>query len=96
MHTVKPLDTDALLEQARGCDLVVTVEEHTLVGGLGSAVVDTLVEHLPGAMPAVKRLGIPDDFAHKYGNQDQLMELYGLQPQGIAASVREGLRRRAA
>jgi transketolase C-terminal domain/subunit len=47
-------------------------------------------------MPPVKRLGIPDDFAHKYGNQDQLMELYGIHPQGIADSVRDGLRRRAA
>jgi len=96
MHTVKPLDTAALVEHARGCDLVVTVEEHTVVGGLGSAVLDTLVEHLPGAMPPVKRLGIPDDFAHKYGNQDQLMELYGLHPQGIVDTVRDGLRRRAA
>jgi transketolase len=95
-HTVKPLDTVALLEHARGCDLVVTVEEHTVIGGLGSAVLDALVDALPGAMPPVKRLGIPDDFAHKYGNQDQLMELYGLQPQGIADSVRDGLRRRAA
>jgi len=93
---VKPLDTVALLEHARGCDLVVTVEEHTVIGGLGSAVLDALVDALPGAMPPVKRLGIPDDFAHKYGNQDQLMELYGLQPQGIADSVRDGLRRRAA
>jgi transketolase len=96
IHTVKPLDTPALLRHARGCDLVVTVEEHTLVGGLGSAVVDALVDHLPGAMPPVKRLGIPDAFAHKYGSQDQLMEIYGLQPPEIAQSVRDGLCRRAA
>jgi len=96
MHTVKPLDAAALVEHARGCDLIVTVEEHTVIGGLGSAILDALVEHLPGAMPPVRRLGIPDDFAHKYGNQDQLMELYGLHPQGIADSVRDGLRRRAA
>jgi transketolase C-terminal domain/subunit len=51
---------------------------------------------MPGAMPLVKRLGIPDDFTHKYGSQDQLMELYGLQPPGIAQAVRDGLRRVAA
>jgi transketolase len=96
MHTVKPLDGDAVVAQARGCDLVVTVEEHTVVGGLGSAVVDTLVDAMPGAMPPVKRLGIPDDFAHKYGSQDQLMELYGLQPPGIAQTVRDSLRHRRA
>ncbi len=96
MHTVKPLDTEALLRHARGYKLVVTVEEHILAGGLGSAVVDTLVENLPGAVPPVKRLGIPDTFAHKYGSQDQLMEIYGLQPPQIAQSVRDGLRSLAA
>ena len=96
VHTVKPLDTDALLRHARGCKLIVTVEEHTLVGGLGSAVVDALVEHLPGATPPIKRLGIPDAFAHKYGSQDDLMEIYGLQPPQIAKTVRDGLCLRAA
>ena len=96
LHTVKPLDTAALVEHARGCDLVVTVEEHSVVGGLGSAVLDALAEHLPGALPPVKRLGIPDEFAHHYGSQDQLMELYGLQPPGIAQSVRDALKRRDA
>jgi transketolase C-terminal domain/subunit len=44
----------------------------------------------------LKRLGIPDAFANKYGSQDDLMEIYGLQPPQIARSVRDGLRRRAA
>jgi transketolase len=92
MHTVKPLDTEALLHHARGVDLVVTVEEHTVLGGLGSAVTDALVEHLPGAAPAMKRLGIPDVFAKNYGSQDDLMEIYGLQPPQIAQAVRAGLR----
>jgi transketolase len=96
MHTVKPLDTTALVEHARDCDLIVTVEEHTIVGGLGSAVIDALVDAMPGAMPPVKRLGIPDAFAKNYGSQDQLMEIYGLQPPEIAQAVRDGLRRRAA
>jgi transketolase len=91
MHTVKPLDTDALLHHARGADLVVTVEEHTVLGGLGSAVTDALVEHLPGAAPAMRRLGIPDVFATNYGSQDDLMEIYGLQPPQIAQAVRDGL-----
>jgi transketolase len=96
MHTVKPLDTESLLHHAASAQLVVTVEEHTTIGGLGSAVVDALVEHLPGAIPPIKRLGIPDAFAHKYGSQDQLMEIYGLQPPAIAQTIRDGLRRRRA
>jgi len=58
-------------------------------------VIDALVEELSGSLPPVKRLGIPDAFAKNYGSQDQLMELYGLQPPGIAAVVRNGLRHRA-
>jgi transketolase len=96
MHTVKPLDTEALLHHAASARLIVTIEEHTTVGGLGSAVVDALIDELPGAIPPVKRLGIPDAFAHKYGSQDQLMELYGLQPPAIAQTVRDGLQRRRA
>jgi transketolase len=96
MHTVKPLDTEALVQHAKNADIVVTVEEHTLLGGLGSAVVDALIEEMPGRTPPIVRLGIPDVFAKKYGSQDQLMELYGLQPPGIAQSVRDGLRRRRA
>jgi len=90
MHTVKPLDVAALVEHAAGMKVVVTVEEHTVVGGLGSAVTDALVER-GGHLPRIKRLGIPDVFAVKYGSQDQLMEMYGLQPPQIAAAVREAL-----
>ena len=93
MHTVKPLDSDALLHHAAGARLVITVEEHTVTGGLGSAVTDVLVESAPPPLPRIKRLGIPDVFAVKYGNQDELMEYYGLQPPQIAASVRQALRR---
>jgi transketolase len=95
MHTVKPLDVDAILRHSADADLVVTVEEHTVLGGLGSAVTDTLVEARPGNIPPIKRLGIPDAFAVKYGSQDDLMELYGLQPPQIAQTVRDGLRLRA-
>ncbi len=94
MHTVKPLDAHTLLDHAAGASLVVTIEEHTVLGGLGSAVTDALVEGRPGGVvPPLKRLGIPDAFAKNYGSQDDLMELYGIQPPQIAQAVRDGLRR---
>jgi transketolase len=96
MHTVKPLDVDAVLRHAAAARLVVTVEEHTVLGGLGSAVTDALVEGRPGAVPPIKRLGIPDAFAKHYGSQDDLMEVYGLQPPQIAQAVRDGMRLLAA
>src|SRR5438552_18944338 len=63
MHTVKPLDNEAILRHAADARLVVTVEEHTVTGGLGSAVTDALVEASLGVLPAIRRLGIPDVFA---------------------------------
>jgi transketolase len=90
MHTIKPLDAAAVLSHAAGMAAVVTVEEHSVVGGLGSAVTDVLVER-GGVLPVIRRLGIPDAFAVKYGSQDQLMEFYGLQPPQIAAAVRAAL-----
>ena len=92
VHTVKPLDAEAILRHAADADFVLTVEEHTVLGGLGSAVTDALVEARPGRVPPIRRLGIPDAFAIKYGSQEDLMELYGLQPSQIAETVRDGLR----
>ena len=96
VHTLKPLDEEAILAQVRGARLVVTVEEHTLMGGLGSAVADTLVRHIGPGMPRLVTLGIPDVFPEKYGSQDDLLELYGLQPHQIAGAVTKTLGRNAA
>lgn len=96
VHTVKPFDEDTLVRMAADARLVVTVEEHTAIGGLGSVVTDTLVERLGGSLPALRRLAIPDVFATHYGVQDDLLELYGLQPHQIAAAISEAVNRLAA
>ena len=91
-HTIKPLDGDAVLEFARGAELVVTVEEGTRIGGFGSAVADHLIEH--GMVPPMlMRLGLPDAFPDKYGVQDDLFEVYGLKPEQIAASIAAAARK---
>jgi transketolase len=92
VHTVKPLDAEAIRRCARGAQLVVTIEEHTIVGGLGSAVLDSLIDGMGGGAPATKRLGIPDTFAQSYGSQDDLLETYGLQPAQISSTITEALR----
>lgn len=91
LPTVKPLDTSQLLALAGNVDIVVTVEEHTVIGGLGSAVTDALVENLGQSLPLIKRLGLPDVFPEDYGSQDSLMEHFGLQAPGIANTVRAAL-----
>jgi transketolase len=92
-HTIKPLDDKAVLEFAQEAELVVTVEEGVRIGGFGSAVTDVLVESLGSAIPPIKRLGLPDEFPHNYGLQDDLFDIYGLLPQHIAASVANALKK---
>jgi transketolase len=92
VHTVKPIDAAAILDAARDAELVVTVEEHTRIGGLGSAVAETLADD--GMLRPLLRLGLPDTFSHDYGNQDHVLALAGLTPEGIAASVHGRLAQR--
>ena len=89
MHTLKPLDEERILNLVKTHPLLVTIEEHVLAGGLGSAVSELLSDRLGGPPPALKRIGIPDAFPHEYGSQDSLMEALGLQPGAIAETVRK-------
>jgi len=92
MHTLHPLDADAILRAARETRLVVTVEEHSIVGGLGGAVAEVLAE---AGIPNVRfrRFGLPRAFNTDVGDQDYLRKLYGLDCQSIAARVLELLRK---
>jgi transketolase len=92
VHTVKPLDTDAVVAAARGVRLVVTAEEHSVIGGLGSAVLEALAD-TGEPMPPVRRLGIGDEFARHYGSQQKLMDVWGINADGIVGAVTAGLAR---
>ncbi len=87
MHTVKPLDTEALLQHAADTPSVVTIEEHTVVGGLGSAVAEVLMENTATATRRFHRIGIPDQFAEEYGTQVSLMARYQVTSQRIVDQV---------
>jgi transketolase len=91
-HTVKPFDAEQTVAMARGKRLVVSLEEHSRVGGLGAAMLDALAA--AGPVPPTLRLALPDAFIHQYGSQDALLERFGLQPAGIAAQVTQATRRR--
>lgn len=85
--TVKPFDREALLAAARACDCnVVSVEEHLVNGGFGSACAETLAE--AGVPARLKRVGFQDSFVREIGNQDYLLAQHQLDGAGIAASVR--------
>ncbi len=86
--TIKPLDEALILESARKTGRVVTVEEHSVIGGLGSAVCDCLSEHLP---TPVKKLGLQDVFGES-GSASALMKKYRLDAEGVYQSVKEFVR----
>jgi transketolase len=88
-HTIKPLDAAAVIGHARTARLVFTIEEGIAIGGFGSAVTDVLVDELGPAMPHMKRIALPDSFCENYGVQNDLFEIYGLNPRQIAAAVIE-------
>jgi transketolase len=85
MHTVKPLDKEAILEAASNTGAIVTAEEHLLHGGLGSAVAQTVAEHHPVPMRFV---AIRDQYARS-GEPQELLEMYGLTAQSILHAVQE-------
>jgi len=84
MSTVKPLDTNALLEAAKNSKLIITAEEHSVIGGLGSAVTEFLSENHP--MP-VKRIGTNDTFGCS-GKPDELLKLFGLTAEDIVRVIK--------
>ena len=86
--TIKPLDVAGVVSAAEKTGLAVTAEEHTIVGGLGGAVAETLSEHYPVRM---KRLGLPDSFGES-GPNDQLLEKYGLSVEMTARGIRQFVR----
>lgn len=88
LHTVKPLDRETLAQCAAGVRAVVTVEEHALAGGLGSAVAATLWEAgMDAAAIRFRRIGLPDTFPNLYGSQRQLLEHFGISGDRIARTV---------
>jgi transketolase len=90
--TVKPLDVQAVVEAAEKTGLVVTAEEHNIIGGLGGAVAETLGEHLPTPM---KRVGVADVYSESAPN-DALLEKYGLTAAHLARAARALIEKRSA
>ena len=84
IHTIKPLDDDLVVAAAKETGKIVTVEEHSVIGGLGSAVCDCLCEKYP---TPVKKVGINDVFGES-GPALKLLEKYGLDGKGIYQSVK--------
>lgn len=90
MHTLKPLDGDTVMTGAQKSSLLVTVEEHNIIGGLGGAVAETLTDH--GAGVRLVRHGVRDHYV-PVGPPTHLYRHLGLDPEGIAQRVQDALGR---
>lgn len=85
MHTIKPLDKEAVYEAAEETQLLVTIEEHTVLGGLGGAVAEVVAE--AGIGTPVKRFGLQDTFAWLIGKYEELKQHYGMTAEAIVEYV---------
>jgi len=90
MSTIKPLDTDAIHNLAKECGAIVTVEEHQIAGGLGSAVSETVVQSNP--VP-IEFIGVHDDFGQS-GTQEELIEHYGMSEKHIVEASKKVIGRK--
>ena len=87
IHTIKPLDKELIIKSAKETGAIVTVEEHSIIGGLGSAVAETITESYP--VPVLK-VGINDTFGES-GKPNELLEAYNLTSKDIVAKVKEAI-----
>jgi len=85
VHTIKPIDKETLVRSAKKTKKVITVEEHSVIGGLGSAVAEVLAEEFPTRM---RRIGMPDCFGES-GEPEELMKKYGITADNIVLEIRK-------
>jgi len=86
MHTIKPLDEKLIIKCARETGAVITVEEHSIIGGLGSAIAETILES--NISIKFKRMGVKDIFCES-GEPRDLLEKYGLNEKHIVKNVKK-------
>ena len=89
LPTVKPLDQATILDAIAPVPVVVTVEEHTIVGGLGSAIAELLAEANFAQSKRFKRIGLPDVFPDQYGSQDSLLARYEITAETISSTIQQ-------
>jgi len=91
MHTIKPIDENSLFNLIPNVKAVVTIEEHTRIGGLGTAILEFCSDSIPEHTHKIFRIGIPDKFAEEYGSQNSLLEHWGITVHNIISSMKNKL-----
>lgn len=88
IHTIKPIDEEVILKAARETNAIITVENHSVIGGLGSAVAEVLAKKVTGKIK-FGSLGFNDTYCHGYGTLAELKDAYGIGKIGIVNKVEE-------
>ena len=88
LHTIKPLDKDVILKAAKETKLIVTAEDHSIIGGVGSSVCEVLAGN--ACSVKVIRVGINDEFGQS-GKWNELMKHYGLTAEGIVNKIKNNI-----
>ena len=91
VHTIKPFDGPGVISAIENVRAVVTVEEHLVNGGLGSAVLESCSELRPELLPKILRIGIPDKFATEYGSQSSLLKHWGITSSTLVGAMMKKL-----
>ncbi len=85
MHTIKPLDVDLIVEISKRCKIIVSIEEHNFIGGLGSRIADVITDKKLAVN--LKKFALPDKYVVVVGEQDYLRDYYGLTAEKIGEAI---------
>lgn len=88
IHTIKPIDEDIIIKAAEETRAIITIENHSIIGGLGSAVAEILVKKYEGKIK-LKHMGFNDNYCFDYGTHAELKNIYGLAPKQIISLAEE-------
>jgi transketolase len=91
MHTIKPLDGDAIDEASRDCGMIFSLEDESIIGGLGGAMAEYIAEH-DNIQCRFRRLGVPDVYLEESGSYPWMLNRFSLDDTGIAGSVKAALK----
>ena len=88
MHTIKPFDKNKLIELAEKSHAIISIEEHIIIGGLGSACAEVILEAGFQSTKKFKRIGIPDTFPLGYGRQNDMMVRQNITVERVLESLK--------
>jgi len=86
LHTIKPIDIEGLKRIADLCTLIVSIEEHSIINGIGTAIAEILFQHK--YQGKFVKLGLPDEYAKRLGSRDWIRDYYKLNPESIASTIK--------